>query len=99
MWEIVAALAKQALVERRPDPSDRRKLLIVASERGKELVAGVLASREAWLTRAVAAVTDQREHQVLHEAAALLDRLAEYHQTDGRQEDERMSGQVDAGSA
>lgn len=83
MWEIVAALAKQNLVERQPDPTDGRKLLVVATDRGRELVARVYASREAWLTKAVAAVTDKREHRVLREAAALLDRLAEYDPTSG----------------
>ncbi|GHH86042.1 hypothetical protein GCM10018793_56440 [Streptomyces sulfonofaciens] len=78
MWEVVAALGKEGLVSRGPDPTDGRKLLVAATDRGRAVVERVLTSREAWLTRAVEAVTDEREHRVLLEAAVLMKRLAEY---------------------
>jgi hypothetical protein len=38
----------------------------------------VLTSREAWLTRALTDLIDEREHRVLDEAVGLLNRLVEY---------------------
>jgi DNA-binding MarR family transcriptional regulator len=78
MWEIIAVLAQEGLVERRPDPCDGRKVLVAATRKGEQLVGQVLTSREAWLTRAITDLTDEREHQVLDQAAALLSRLADY---------------------
>jgi DNA-binding MarR family transcriptional regulator len=78
MWEAITLLAKEGLVERRPDPSDGRKVLIAATRKGEELVEEILDSREAWLTRALTELIDEREHRVLREAAELLNRLVEY---------------------
>jgi len=78
MWEIITLLAKEGLVERRPDPSDGRKVLVTATRQGEELIGKVLTSREAWLTRALTGLIDEREHRLLDEAVELLDRLAAY---------------------
>jgi DNA-binding MarR family transcriptional regulator len=78
MWEAITLLAREGLVERRPDPSDGRKVLVAATRKGEGLVDKILTSREAWLTRALTELTDEREHRVLHEAAELLNRLVEY---------------------
>lgn len=78
MWEIVAVLVKEGLVERRPDPSDGRKVLVAATRKGEQLVDQVLTSREAWLTRALTDLIDEREHRVLDEAVGLLNRLVQY---------------------
>jgi DNA-binding MarR family transcriptional regulator len=78
MWEAIALLAEEGLVERRPDPSDGRKVLVAATRKGEELVDKILTSREAWLTRALTELIDEREHRVLREAAELLNRLVEY---------------------
>jgi DNA-binding MarR family transcriptional regulator len=78
MWEIITVLVKEGLVERHSDPSDGRKILVTATRKGEELVGKVLASREAWLTRALTDLIDEREHLVLDEAVELLDRLVRY---------------------
>lgn len=78
MWEIIAVLVKEGLVERRPDPSDGRKVLVAATRKGEQLVGQILTSREAWLTRALTDLIDEREHRVLDEAVGLLNRLVEY---------------------
>jgi DNA-binding MarR family transcriptional regulator len=83
MWEAIAVLAKEGLAERRPDPSDGRKVLMAATSKGEELVGRILTSREAWLTRALTELINDREHRVLDEAAELLNRLVEY-EPDGR---------------
>jgi DNA-binding MarR family transcriptional regulator len=82
MWEIITVLAEEGLVERRPDPFDGRKLLVTATREGEQLVDQVLTSREAWLTRALTDLIDEREHRVLDEAVGLLNRLVEYEPDD-----------------
>ena len=77
MWELITVLVKEGLVERQPDPGDRRKILIAATSAGENLVADVLASRAAWLTRALTERLDEGERQVLVTATELLSRLAE----------------------
>jgi DNA-binding MarR family transcriptional regulator len=63
---------------RSPDPSDGRKVLVAATRKGEQLVDQILTSREAWLTRALTDLIDEREHRVLDEAVGLLNRLVEY---------------------
>jgi DNA-binding MarR family transcriptional regulator len=82
MWEIITLLAKEGLVERHPDPADGRKVLVTATREGGKLVEDVLASREAWLTRALTVLVDEREHRVLDEAVELLNRLLAYESND-----------------
>jgi DNA-binding MarR family transcriptional regulator len=45
--EVVDALAAAGLVERRPDPDDRRATLVALTSRGGEVVAGIRAARAA----------------------------------------------------
>ncbi|WP_214370124.1 MarR family winged helix-turn-helix transcriptional regulator [Pseudonocardia sp. H11422] len=45
--EVVDALEMACLVERRPDPDDRRATLVALTSRGKEVAAGVRAARAA----------------------------------------------------
>jgi DNA-binding MarR family transcriptional regulator len=78
MWEIIGVLVKEGLITRGPDPADGRKILVTATDRGRDLVARVYLSREAWLTRAVSAALDKREQRVLAEAVSLLNRLADH---------------------
>ena len=43
--EVVDALEERALVDRRPDPADRRATLVVLTARGEEVAAGIRAAR------------------------------------------------------
>ncbi|WP_433285599.1 MarR family winged helix-turn-helix transcriptional regulator [Pseudonocardia sp. CA-142604] len=45
--EVVDALEKDGLVERRPDPCDRRATLVALTDRGAQVSAGVRAARAA----------------------------------------------------
>ncbi|WP_433555377.1 MarR family winged helix-turn-helix transcriptional regulator [Pseudonocardia xinjiangensis] len=45
--EVVDALAEDGLVERHPDPCDRRATLVAVSARGAEVAAGIRAARAA----------------------------------------------------
>ena len=75
--ETVAALKAEALIETAPDPTDRRKSLITATDRGREVAESVIARREEWLTHALDAVATPAEQQLLAQAIAVLNRLAD----------------------
>ncbi|MFJ4921073.1 MarR family winged helix-turn-helix transcriptional regulator [Streptomyces sp. NPDC088725] len=72
----VAALKAGALVGTERDTADRRKVLISATDEGRELFASLLASREAWLVRAIDAMVGPDERRDLDVTIELLERLA-----------------------
>ena len=75
MTRTVNGLAERGLVQRNPDPHDRRQVVVSLTEAGAELLATDRAQREQWLTQRLADLsTDERE--TLARAAAILDRLA-----------------------
>jgi DNA-binding MarR family transcriptional regulator len=73
----VAALKAERLVRTRRDPSDGRKTLISVTPAGKRLVDSILASRDAWLVRAIDATVALDERASLDKAIELLERLAD----------------------
>ena len=77
MAATVAALAAAGLVERRPDPVDRRRILIALTEHGRETLAADRRRRDAWLAEALQNDLSERELAVLAEAATLLARIAD----------------------
>lgn len=77
MAETVAVLRADGLVESRPDPADGRKTLLVATKQGRDLLERIPAAREAWLSVATATLLDRDEQRILHEAAAIMNRLAD----------------------
>jgi DNA-binding MarR family transcriptional regulator len=72
----LAALDERGLIERRPDPDDRRRQLVSLSPAGRELFEGGQRASEEWLTRALHDRYTEAERQTVIEAMALLDRLA-----------------------
>lgn len=77
MAETVAALKSAGLVITAPDPSDGRKALISATDRGRELRTSIPAARGAWLGAAMDAVLTPAERALLGSAAVLMERLAD----------------------
>jgi DNA-binding MarR family transcriptional regulator len=75
--EIVTTLKADGLIATEADPADRRKVLLVATGEGREVVKAMSASREAWLVRAIEAVVEPGELADLDKAIELLDRLAD----------------------
>lgn len=73
----VTALKAAGLVSGERDANDARKVLISATDAGRELFASMLASRQAWLARAIDAVVPPEERAVLEKAVDLLARLAD----------------------
>lgn len=77
MAQTLADLEADGLVARRPDPDDRRQVLIELTERGRVAIAQERGRREGWLARAIAEQLSPAERQVLVEAVALLRRLTQ----------------------
>jgi DNA-binding MarR family transcriptional regulator len=75
--EIVTTLKGDGLVHTAPDPADGRKVLLTATDEGREAIRSVTASRQAWLAKAIDTVVEPDEYPVLAQAIDLLNRLAE----------------------
>jgi DNA-binding MarR family transcriptional regulator len=77
--EMVLFLEGRGLVERRPDPGDRRKLLIEVTPGGRRIVSELMGIRHEWLTRAIERDLTRAERDMLAIVAALMQRIASSH--------------------
>jgi DNA-binding MarR family transcriptional regulator len=75
MTRIVARLAERGLVDRTRHATDGRQVVLALTPAGRELVTESRRLREEWLAGRLAALTDA-ERATLHDAVAILDRLA-----------------------
>jgi DNA-binding MarR family transcriptional regulator len=77
MAQTVRDLEADGLVGRRPDPEDRRRMLVSLTEKGLATLQAERLQREGWLARAIADDLSAEEQAVLRDAVDLLRRLAE----------------------
>ena len=77
MAQTVGELEADGLVERRPDPGDRRRALVELTDEGRSVLAADRRRREGWLANAIAEDLSADEQRLLANAVALLRRLAE----------------------
>jgi DNA-binding MarR family transcriptional regulator len=77
MAQTVADLEADGLIERRPDPGDRRRALVSLTEQGRAVLALERGRREGWLAGAMSDQLTPEEQAVLADAVELLKRLAE----------------------
>src|SRR5690349_21191181 len=73
---VVLLLEEREFVERRPDPSDRRKLLIGATPNGRRVVNELMGLRHRWLASAIERDLSPAEQEMLAIAATLIERIA-----------------------
>ncbi len=76
MAQTVHDLETAGLVSRRPDPSDRRRAFVELTPTGHDLLQATRAQRETWLTDALERELDADERARVHDALALLSRVA-----------------------
>jgi DNA-binding MarR family transcriptional regulator len=76
MAQTVADLEGDGYVLRRPDPSDRRRVLIELTDHGIAALRADRRQREGWLAKAIAELSAD-EQAILAEAVPLLRDLAE----------------------
>ncbi|MEU4689508.1 MarR family transcriptional regulator [Actinoplanes sp. NPDC023714] len=77
MSRTVAELEKRGFVARRPNPADRRAVLIVPTPAGTEALAADRDSRRRWVAAAIEEKLTAEERAILHAVPAVLDRLSE----------------------
>jgi DNA-binding MarR family transcriptional regulator len=77
MAQSVHDLEEDGLVSRRPDPADGRRAFVELTGAGRDLLLATRARRETWLAQALDRRLDDHERELLREALALLERLAD----------------------
>jgi DNA-binding MarR family transcriptional regulator len=77
MAQTIADLVDEGLVERRPDPGDRRQTLIELTVLGRETLGLTRARRDDWLARAISDALSREEQEILARAIPLLGRIAD----------------------
>jgi DNA-binding MarR family transcriptional regulator len=77
MAQTVGDLEADGLVERRPDPADRRRALVELTEQGRITLAADRLRREGWLALAIENELSPDEQALLSDAVELVRRLAE----------------------
>jgi DNA-binding MarR family transcriptional regulator len=77
MSQTVSELEADGLVSRRPDPTDRRQLLVELTDAGHATLADERRQREGWLARAIAEDLSSAERAALERAIEPLRRLAD----------------------
>jgi DNA-binding MarR family transcriptional regulator len=76
MAQSVRELEDAGLVTRRPDPHDGRRAFVELTPAGTGRILASRAAREDWLAQTLTGALDVAERKRLHDALALLDRLA-----------------------
>jgi DNA-binding MarR family transcriptional regulator len=77
MAQIVHDVETAGLVSRRPDPADRRRAFVELTDAGVELVHAARLRKETWLGEVLERELDPGERALLHDAIALLSRIAD----------------------
>jgi DNA-binding MarR family transcriptional regulator len=78
MAQTLAELEAAGLIERRPDPGDRRSSQIELTKQGRDRVLEGRGRREDWLAAAIAAELSPEEQRTLLAAVPLLQRLTHH---------------------
>ncbi len=76
MGAVVDSLEAAGLVERRPHPTDGRRINISLTPKGGAIRKKIREAKRAWLTQAVSSL-DKRERTALFAAGEIIKRLAE----------------------
>jgi DNA-binding MarR family transcriptional regulator len=77
MSQTVSELEADGLLTRRPDPTDRRQLLVELTDAGHATLADERRHREGWLARAIAEDLSPAERRALEASLEPLRRLAD----------------------
>jgi DNA-binding MarR family transcriptional regulator len=76
MNRTVNHLEAAGYVQRTPDPDDGRKVVVIVTGSGRELVAETRRRRDAWLHKRLRALTPE-QRETLADAAAIMRELAD----------------------
>jgi DNA-binding MarR family transcriptional regulator len=73
---VIASLEERGLLQRMPHSTDRRQVVLSATDQGREVVRKLRQLREAWLARRLRELTPA-ERAVLREALPILEKLSQ----------------------
>jgi DNA-binding MarR family transcriptional regulator len=76
MAQTVGDLEGESMVERRPDPDDRRRALVSLTAAGRARIEADRAAREGWLVKALEALPES-DRETIERAVGILGRLAD----------------------
>lgn len=76
MAQTVGDLEAEGMVERNPDPDDRRRALVSLTEAGQARIEADRAAREGWLVKALEELPDS-DRETIERSVELLNRLAD----------------------
>jgi DNA-binding MarR family transcriptional regulator len=76
MTRVIAVLEERGLVRRAPHPTDRRQVILTATQQGRDLVQVVRRRREAWLAQRMQELSAE-ERATLLAAAPILEKLSQ----------------------
>lgn len=76
LTRLLAAMTRDGLIERQPDPADRRAQVIEITREGRRAVARDIAARRAWLDQAMDMALTLEERDLLVQAAPLMLKVA-----------------------
>jgi DNA-binding MarR family transcriptional regulator len=76
MTRVISVLVDLQLVRREPHPSDRRQVVLTATDTGRDLVVKARRRREAWLAQRLRELSPA-ERAALREAAPILEKLSQ----------------------
>ena len=76
MTRVISVLADLQLVRREPHPSDRRQVVLTATDAGRDLVVKARRRREAWLAQRLRELSPP-ERAALRAAAPILEKLSQ----------------------
>ena len=76
MTRVISALVDSQLVRREPHPSDRRQVVLTATDAGRDLVIKARRRREAWLAQRLKELSPA-ERATLRAAAPILEKLSQ----------------------
>ena len=76
MAQTVGDLEAEAMVERNPDPTDRRRALVSLTEAGRARILADRAAREGWLVKALEELPED-DRETIERSIEILARLAD----------------------
>ena len=76
MAQTVGDLEAEGMVERNPDPDDRRRALVSLTDAGQARIEADRAAREGWLVKALEGLPDS-DRETIERSVELLERLAD----------------------
>ena len=76
MTRVISALVESQLVRREPHASDRRQVVLTATDVGRDLVIRARRRRDAWLAKRLKELSPE-ERAILRAAAPVLEKLSQ----------------------